>query len=249
MPSLDVARVPPEAKDTAVWAAALLHALAREEAAGRRPQRITEPRLGTWSRFRGRLTTNDLLALLFEDEAVLRSVPFDASAIGAPLQIDQLPESVTQEWVAAVQALDLKSAGAGYIEDQARLLGLSARLARSELHVVKRHQRVLELPGTGGQLAFRLVSTQRDLTLQDNFAVACGSWQELTLAGAIGLEAVAPHSDFALRIDVERLRDADHPLRQRSFDFVIGVHPDKGGLFRVENQLAIWFPTAKLVLV
>ena len=34
-------------------------------------------------------------------------------------------------------------------------------------------------------------------------------------------------------------------MRQRTFDFVIGLHPDKGGLFRIENQLAIWFPTAK----
>jgi hypothetical protein len=48
---------------------------------------------------------------------------------------------------------------------------------------------------------------------------------------------------------VADLRNAEHPLRQRSFDFVVGLHPDKGGLFRVEDQLAIWFPNAKKILV
>jgi hypothetical protein len=122
-------------------------------------------------------------------------------------------------------------------------------MARSDLYVVKPHQRVLELPGTGGQLAHHLVTAQRDLTLHENFVVACSSWQELTLAGIIALELGAPHSDFAPRVDVEDLKKTDHSVRQRSFDFVIGLHPDKGGLFRVENQLAIWFPTAKVLLV
>ena len=93
------------------------------------------------------------------------------------------------------------------------------------------------------------MTAQRDLSLQDNFAVACGSWQELTLAGIVALELGAPHSDFAARVDVEDLKDPTHPLRQRVFDFVVGLHPDKGGYFRIENQLAIWFPTSKIVLV
>jgi hypothetical protein len=115
--------------------------------------------------------------------------------------------------------------------------------------VVRPHQKVLELPGTGGQLAHHLVSTQGDLTLQDNFVVACGSWQELTLAGVVALDLGAPRTDFATRVDAAALRDPAHPLRQRSFDFVIGLRPDKGGLFQVEDQLAIWFSSAKVVLV
>jgi hypothetical protein len=122
-------------------------------------------------------------------------------------------------------------------------------MARSELHVVKPHQKVLELPGTGGQLTHHLVTSQNDLTLQDNFTVACGSWQELTLAGIIALDRGAPHANFLLKADAGELRDANHTLRQRNFDFVIGLHPEKGGLFRVEDQLAIWFPTAKILLV
>jgi hypothetical protein len=87
--SLDLAGLTDDERATGVWAAALLHALAREEAAGRRPQRLTEPKLDTWTRFRGRLTSADFVALLFEDAAVIYGVPFDPSALGGstrPLQ-------------------------------------------------------------------------------------------------------------------------------------------------------------------
>ena len=229
--------------------AALLHALARvtKPRAGARGACVTEDRLDTWRRFRGRLETTDFLALLFEDAAVIHQVPFDAEAVGGPLRLDSLPSSIADAWIAARQASDLKSANTDYIIDQAKLLDLPTRMARSDLlHVVKPHQKVLELPGTGGQLAHHLVSSQRDLTLQENFVIACGTWQELTLAGVVGLELGAPHR---LRDLLGRRRrpseNAEHPLRQRSFDFVVGLHPENGGLFRVEDQLAIWFPSGE----
>ncbi len=205
--------------------------------------------MDTWSRFRGRLTNADLLTLLFEDAAVVHPVPFDPRLLGDELFTRRLPEAVADGWLQQLNNVDLGVSSAVYVAEQAKLLGVPTRMARSELHVVKPHQKVLELPGTGGQLAHHLVSGQKDLTLQDNFVVACGSWQELTLAGVIGLELGAPHSDFVTRTESADLKNADHPLRQRTFDFVIGLHPDKGGLFRVEDQLAIWFPTAKILLV
>lgn len=249
MTSLDLSSLTTDQRPTGAWAAALLHALARDEVAGRRPERLTEPKLATWTRFRGRLTSRDLLALVFEDAAVIHGIPFDASNIGEQVRLSRLPEEVADAWLSSLPSIDLKSRGADYVAEQARLLGVPTKLARSELHVVKAHQKVLELPGTGGQLAHHLVSSQRDLTLQDNFAVACGSWQELTLAGVVALELGAPHAGFVTNVEVDALRKPEHPLRQRSFDFVVGLHPDKGGLFRVEDQLAIWFPGAKLLLV
>lgn len=249
MRSLEVSALSDTQRQTGVWAAALLHALARDEAAGRRRPRLTEPKLDTWMRFRGRLSSVDLVSLLFEDAAVLHRVPFDAAAVGGTLQPERLPEGVTDGWLGAIGSLPLGTLGADYILEQAKLLGLPTRMARSDLHVVKPHQKVLELPGTGGQLAHHLVSGQKDLTLQDNFVVACGSWQELTLAGIVGLELGAPHADFVTRAESVDLKHAEHPLRRRAFDLVVGLHPDKGGLFRVEDQLAIWFPTAKILLV
>lgn len=248
MAGLDLAALTSPQRPTGAWAAALLRALARDEVAGRRPVRLTEPQLATWTRFRGRLTATDLVTLLFEDAAVLHKVPFDPAALGDAVRLTQLPPEVAATWLAALASTDLAAPSADYITEQARLLGLPTRMARSELHVVKSHQKVLELPGTGGQLAHHLGS-QRDVTLQDNFTLACSTWQELTLAGVVALDLGAPHTDFITKLTDNDLRDAAHPLRQRSFDFVIGLHPDKGGLFRVEDQLAIWFPTAKVLLV
>ena len=247
--TLDVAGLAPDQRPTGTWAASLLHALARDEVAGRRPQRLTEERLATWNRFRGRLSAKDLVALLFEDAAVIHRVPFDAALVEQSLRLERLPESIAQGWLEAVSDLDLDGASADYITNQARLLGLPTRLARSDLHVVKPHHKVLELPGTGGQLAHHLVPSQPDLTLKENFTLACGSWQELTLAGIVALDLGAPNTQFAVKVDVADLRNDKHQLRQRSFDFVVGLHPDKGGLFRIEDQLAIWFSNAKVLLV
>lgn len=249
MGSLDTDGLAEAHRSAGIWAASLLRALARKEAAGHHRPRLTEPRLDTWARFRGRLSSVDFVSLLFEDAAVSHRIPFDPNAIGLAASIDDLPETLTDGWLQAIDALGLKVGGADYLLEQAKLLALPTRLARSSLHVVKPHQKVLELPGTGGQLAHHLVSGQKDLTLQDNFVVACGSWQELTLTGIVGLELDAPHSNFVTRAEDTDLKSPDHPLRQRSFDFILGLHTDKGGLFRVEDQLAIWFPTAKVLLV
>lgn len=249
MMSLQIPDLAPSQRQAAAWGAALLHALARDEAAGRRLPRLTEPGLATWKRFRGRLSPNEFLALLFEDAAVLHRVPFDAAALGEKLDLATLPDSIAQSWLDALPSIDLASAQAEYLAQQARLLGLPTRLARSDLHVVKPHQKALELPGTAGQLAHHLVSTQPGITLQDNFVIACESWQELTLAGVVALDLAAPHSNFVSRVGATDLHNVEHPLRQRSFDFVIGLHPDKGGVFRVDDQLAIWFSNAKILLV
>lgn len=249
MAVLDVSGLSNDLRPTGTWAAALLHSLARDEAFGRRQPRVTEPRQATWNRFRGRLGSSDLLALLFEDAAVLHRIPFEPAALGAAFRLDWLPDDITEQWLATLEKTDVKTAGPEYILEQAKLLGLPTRLARSDLHVVKPHQKVLELPGTGGQLAHHLTCTQTDLTLQDNFILACHTWEELALAGIVALERGAPNSDFIQKVSTSELRQAEHPLRQRSFDFVIGLHPDKGGMFTIEDQLAIWFPNAKVLLV
>jgi len=60
---------------TAKRAAAVLRALARDEAHGRRPERLTEPRLGTWTRFLGRMESFAPQERMFDDAAVLHLVP------------------------------------------------------------------------------------------------------------------------------------------------------------------------------
>jgi hypothetical protein len=191
----------------------------------------------------------DFFALLFEDAAVLHPVPFCGARLAENLRMNAIPEDLAQRWLDALPALAAPQEPAEYLLEQARLLGLPTRMARHELHVVKPHQRVLELPGTGGQLAHHLLLMQPELSLKANFTVAACSWQEATMAGLVALDRGSPDTEFLVQVDVHQLREATHPLRQRNYDFVVGLHPDKGGLFRVEDQLEIWYSGAKILLV
>jgi hypothetical protein len=234
-------------KAPGTYAAALLAALARDEAAGRRNPRLTELGQATWQRFRGRLGSGDLLRLLAEDGAVLHPIPFAAAQVGVSLE--DVDDATVDGWLNGLASKNLKGPGAEYIEAQAQLLGVPTKLARSELHQVKPHQKVLELPGTGGQLCHHLVTTQAGLTLQVNCTIACGTWAELVLAGIVGLDLAAPNSAFVVAATAEDLANDQHPLRQQRFDFVVGLRPEKGGKLKVADQLALWFHGAKWVLV
>jgi hypothetical protein len=234
-------------KAPGTYASALLAALARDEAAGRRSPRLTEPEQATWRRFRGRLGSADLLRLLAEDGAVLHPIPFAGSKIGVSL--DDLDDALVHSWLDGLASKNLQTPASEYVESQAQLLGVPTKLARRELHQVKPHQKVLELPGTGGQLCHHLVSTQAGLTLQVNCTVACGTWAELVLAGIVGLDLAAPNSAFVVAATAEDLANDQHPLRQQRFDFVVGLRPEKGGKLKVADQLALWFHGAKWVLV
>lgn len=239
---------PEKLRPAGVLSAALMHPLARDEAARRRPERLTGAGPATWGRFRGRLTPNHLAQLLFEDASVVQPVPFDTASLLGPSQPgpDALPAGVAGAWLQQIGSLDLAAPGGDYLAAQARLLGVPSRLARVELHQVKPHQRVLELPGTGGQPAHHVDSTQEGITLQQNFLVACESWRELALAGIAALDRGAPDASFA-RLDPDLTWHRDE-ARRHGFEFVFGLHPDKGGRF-AEARLAEWFPNARIVLV
>lgn len=248
IPTFNLDALNTEQRPTALWTASLLYAIAREEAKGRRKRRLSEPALETWNRFRGRLKFADFIALLFEDAAVIHPIPFDSNTLPGLNTASPIPESAAEAWVNAFSAFSIESCD--YIADQARFLGISNDFVLPELEPpLKAHHKVLELPGSGAQIAHRLVSALAELSLQENFTVLCNSWQEFTLAGLVAVDIGAPHSNFIHRADIETLSKPEHPLRRRSFDFVIGRAPGKGGLFRAEDQLHIWFPSARIILV
>jgi hypothetical protein len=244
------ADIPADMRAIAQYAAALLHSLARDEHAGRRSLRLTGQGPAVWSRFRGRLGPGHLLGILLEDTAVLQQMPFapaslHVAAAGDRLDPAALPSELVEAWLAELGNLDLAATGAEYIQAQARLLGLPTRLARADLHQVKSHQKVLELPGTGGQLAHHIVTTQGGLFLQDNFQIACASWQEMVLAGLIAADVGAPNADF-VRSD-PRLARARADGMRTSWDFVVGLAPDRG--LWEPGRLKELFPNARIVLV
>jgi len=223
MPTLSLSKVPADQLPTATYGAALLLALARDEVVRNQIRRLTEPDLATWDRFRGRLGPSHLLQLLVEDAAVLRPIPFDEGGVLGPAlpHLQVLPDSLVQGWIEQLGQIDLAGPAADYILTQAGLLGLPTKFARADLHKVKPHQKVLELPGTGGQLAHHIVTTQPGIYLQDNFFVACGTWPELTLAGLVALDLGAPKT-AEIHLDPD-LGLARQETRRTDFDFVIGL--------------------------
>jgi hypothetical protein len=237
----------PATSATHRYVEAVLHAIARDEVSGRRPPRLTEPGLATWERFRGRMGLWHFAQLVLEDAAVLLPVPFDVSQLQTDdIDMSGIDAAWVATWLAELTTIDLSASGADYILTQAGRLDVNSRLARSDLHQVKPHQKVLELPSTGGQLAYHLVTTQPDLYLQSNFHVACGSWQELALAGILALECHAPDAQFtAFDPNLSFARD---DVRRQNWDFVVGATTDKGGRFGFE-RLHELFPSAKVILV
>jgi hypothetical protein len=244
--SLSIADLPGPARAAATYGAAVVHALAREEHRGRRPKRLTEPGLATWKRFRGWLGPRDLVELVLEDAATTQPVPFEVGRVfddGAKA-LRKVPQERVGDWLGLLGDLELDNAGGDYIIAQAALLGIDTRLARSDLHKVKAHHRVLELPGTGGQLAYHMVRTQDGLYLQDVFTIACDSWQELTLAGLVAVE-LGLTGEPPVRLDPDLEKSS---AEREKYTHVVGLSPDKGGLFE-PSFLAERFPHATMVLV
>jgi hypothetical protein len=239
---LEIQALPGSLMPTARFAAAAVVALGREEALGRRPKRLLEPGLATWQQFRGRMGALELVELLCEDAAVTQPSGFTRPTEILPLSA--VPAAQVDAWLAELPALGLDGDGEDYVTAQAKRLGLSTRMARSGLHKMQSHHKVLELPGSGGQLSY-FVARRDGLFLQDVFTIACTDWTELALAGFVSVELGLSGAAAPALVDpqLRAVRDAG-----TAFDFVIGITPDKGGSFD-ESKLRGWFPHATVLLV
>ena len=242
LPDLGANRAPAEAT---AFAAVTLLALAREERAGRRHPRLTEPGMATWNRFRGRLGPRALLELLLEDAAVRQPFPFDVTrALGSDDALSTVPDATVSGWLDDLARIDLGAAAPDYIAAQAKTLGVPARGAKGDLHRVKPFHKVLELPGSGGQLAHHIAHTQPEISFRDVFTVSCASRREWVLAGLVAVERTAAGDDLAIAI--EPSLDA---WRGKPFDYVVGLSPEKGGAFSREDLAAVFPPSTTLLLV
>ncbi len=222
------------------YAAATLNALAREEALGRKGRRLTETRRATWSRFRGRLTDRDLLEILLEDAAVTQPHPFAHRPDGVDLQ--DLPEEEIAGWMAELATTPVDAESADYIAAQAKILGLPTRMAKADIPRIKAHHRVLELPGSGGQLAHHVTGQEESLHLPSVFTIACADWRDRTLAGIVAVErGIAGDVNIVVDPSLESLRG-------KTFDHVIGLSKDKGGPFD-RATLDLYFPNTTITLV
>jgi hypothetical protein len=184
-----------------------LRALVRAEVAGRVPARFTGTGQDIWNTFRNELTAADLMALCIQDAGATMPVPFDpgrwwpdwpdwALLGGSPADAER--------WIAEALAIAGQPRGA-YLRGQAMALeiDLPADEAVASLPTPPRHERWLELPGTGGWLAFALSARpEADLYFWENFFIACDRPQEVLLAGLIAWELGAPpRVELPIRLD------------------------------------------------
>lgn len=184
-----------------------LRAIARAEAAGRLPARFTGSGVAVWNTFRNELTAADLAALSIQDAGVTMPIPFDPSPWwpGWPdwALFSQSPTEV-EAWVSEALAQTDQPRDA-YLRQQATALGVEqpSDEAVAALPTPARHERWLELPGSGGWLAYALCTRpEAELYLWENFTIVCARPQEMLLAGLIAWELGAPpHTGLPIRLD------------------------------------------------
>jgi hypothetical protein len=227
----------------------LLLALARRERAGRTAPRLLEAGRATWVEFKGNLEHQHLLALLAEDAAVRFPLPADLDrVIGSRVAhgFGHIPDVMVREWLMALKPEPVDAARQEALSGYARSLDLPTRFAGADLHKIQADKRVLELPGTGGQLVARALERSPDAYLHTNCTVLTASWAERAMAGLVAMEWDAPGVDFVVE-DAE-LGWATDPEQRNRFDLVFGLLPEKGGRWDL-GTLMSRFPAATVVLV
>ena len=227
----------------------LIHALARREHSGRAPKRLLEPGRATWQQFRGNLREPYLLTLLAEDSAVRFPLPADPNHVLQPssrLTFADIPRVKVFSWLEELTTERLNRSRGDALTSAAAALKLPNRFAGSNLHKLQPGSRVLELPGTGGQLVAKALEKSPDAVLHVNCTVLTGSWAERAMAGIVAMEFDAPHIDF-IREDPD-LAWATSTSERSRFDLIFGLQPDKGGQLDAET-LSSRFPLATVVLV
>lgn len=184
-----------------------LRALIRAEVESRVPARFTGTGKDIWATFRNELTAADLVTLCIEDAGATMSIPF-SPRLWWPDWPDRarlnLSSTDAEQWIEE----SLAQAGRPrdvYLREQAETLGLDlpADKAVAALPTPPRHEQWLELPGTGGWLAYALSTrSDGDLYFWENFHVVCGTPQEMLFAGLIAWELGAPpRAELPIRLD------------------------------------------------
>lgn len=211
---------------------ATLSAVARLEAAGDKPARLTEPAFAKWHRFRRKLGWADFIRLLHEDLAEAFPEPFDVSRWGFD-PFDGLEEA-TAEMLVKDAATPSDADKLEFLRVHARDLGLAAGGAIADLPKVQARYKVLELPGSGGRIAAHQCA-QHGLAYDKSFTFVALSAAERV---AIGLGAVELRANPPIIIDASALEAL--ASKKARFDCVFGLKaaPDAAAwAARFESEL------------
>lgn len=193
---------------------ATLSSIARLEASGLKPPRLTDPDHARWARLRRALGWRDYIELLHEDAAGGFPEPFDlARWVTLPLPLSETDAEllIRRNGRASIREPD------DYLRERAEALGLTSAGALSDLPVVQPREAVLELPGSGGRLMARLAISQGNLDIERQFTLVAADPAERILIGLSIVETRAnPPTIWAAAELEERLAKA-------RFDRVLGL--------------------------
>ena len=203
--------------DTLALLTSTLSAIARLEARGDKPARLTEPDFERWQQFRRRLGWWDLIELLHADAAQQFPVPFDLKRWPRPAV--RLDESAAEDLVRTC-ATAPSTESMDWLRDQSARLGLAGG-AFSDAPKFQPAHRVLCLQGTGGRVAAFQRLPDDGLDLGSQFTWVVGSSAEHV---AIGLAAVETKDrvNFEQLITPGAFDDLDDAALAR-FDRVVGL--------------------------
>ncbi len=213
---------------------ATLRAIARLEAAGVLPARLTEPGFAKWIRFRRKLSWRDFIRLLHEDQALAFPEPFDlARWEGDPLASIEDP---TAKLLLDNAAIPTDGDALDFLRDQAKALGLAAGGAIADVPKLQARHKALELSGSGGRIA-AYQCIHHGLAYDRNFTFVADTAAERVLIGlgAVELRANPPTILSSAQLD-------EHIAAKARFDRVWGLKSVPAAA-----ALATRFPDARLV--
>lgn len=233
---------------------AALRALIRAEKRDQVPARFTGDGPEVWKTFRNELTLSDLLILAIHDTAENMPIPFDPARWFDQTEGNhQVPTwsefhiqpGLVESWLSEAQQTAALSLDA-YLHAQATLLNVPvpAMPILEKLPIPQRHEHCLELPGTGGWVAYALCSRSgQELYLWENFTILCNTAQEMILAGLIAWELGAP-PNLELPIFLDDVNLTQTIQRGKTFNAVVGNHAAHAHrdlrFLHQENKQPLW---------
>lgn len=200
-----------------------------------------------WRSYQGELGTADLAEMRIRDLSVPYPWLFDVTQVlpqGSPQDL----RCVSDEW--ALRLID-RADDRGSLSSDDSLKWAAARLLpagpkwRPALPELAADQVALELPGTGGLFAYRILGDAQGAVLQENFVIACGSWREVLFAGLVALELQVP-SGVSLSIVLDEAL-ASQKVRGRRYGLIVGGRDRHASVEASLQDLVV--PQGQVVLV
>ena len=235
-------------KDVLLFSEMAVNALAREGEPGQvalpGSARDTGPDGEVWRALKGELSAADLVELRIRDAAVARPWLFDIARLlghSGWEALRRVPERSWENWRARAEARSELPAQEFLTWAAERLLPPGPKWGPS-LPPLERHQTALELPGTGGLFAYRMIQQSGSTYLQDNYVIWTGSWREALFAGMVALEVGMPGT-----ADVPTVAASDVGGVPGKYDVIVGASASHAA--RGDELRSLLRPGGELVLV